>query len=377
MGIIDNFRSKLTITDADTEEVLGISSVDSQCTGLTQLQAAFYGYCPALILCVTRGTDSAAGRFNRIIRNDSKLTKTKKADIFADLVGELLTGKPCWPTQIPDDWQCHYHRRYYAFSIGTFDDKAKEFRLRWPLCYIRQIFDQDPPTPQGLSIQSGAIKDALDNLCVYANKEDTGTGLDWECIVHVALLIRCAHSVLMDAALPLELGRFPTSERHVKHIVMPSNITNMIQARDYICRTIVNGLHDKPTVMLFTPSASGLNTLDGFLVFSPGSVVLADAVRQGQAIFDTMRGTWILSVKVVGFQCKAGKKTPSKDAPKFVPKAFLLRGDPAAEKCSTTRGWEFYSREQILNLLGWSLAPFLPAEISSQIENDAKADHRL
>lgn len=78
---------------------------------------------------------------------------------------------------------------------------------------------------------------------------------------------------------------------------------------------------------------------------------------------------WNCGIKVVGFQCTAGKETPNKDAPKFVHKAFLLRGIPA-RKGNTLRGWEFYSREKILDLLGWSLAPLLPAEISSQIVND-------
>eukprot|EP01031_Cornospumella_fuschlensis_P034760 gene34760-42091_t len=356
-----------SITQPHCSDISQLQRMHLNCSGLTKLEAALYGYCPALIFCVKLGTVHVGDRFNMLIKNENNLTDPLSAKLFADLVGELITGKPYWPTQVPGNLQCHEHRRYYALSVGTFDENEKAFRLRWPLCYIKQIFKNVPPSaiPQDKSIHDGAIKNVLDKVSILAQQTDTG--LEWEHIVHTALLIRFTHSVLTGAELPLNLGKFTTSERHVKHIIMPPAVTNMIEARDYISETLMNKLNNKPTVILFTPSAGGLNTLDGFAVYTPGANALLAAIRAGEK-FDISNGDWMTDVKLVGFQCKAGKKTPSKDAPKFVHKAFLLRGEPV-EKSKQIRGWEFYSRTQILDLLGWSLAPFLPAEISLQVAN--------
>eukprot|EP01031_Cornospumella_fuschlensis_P028518 gene28518-34427_t len=338
-----NNRGCFSIVQPHCSDISELRRMHRNCSDVSKLEAALYGYCPALIFGVKLGTVSVGDRFNMLIKSGNSLISECIAEIFADLVGELLSGKPRWPTQIPGNLQCHEHRRYYALSIGTFDENEREFRLRWPLCYINQIFKYVPPSaiPLDKSIHDGAIKNVLDKVFMLAQQKDD-TGLEWEHIVHAALLIRFTHSVLTGAELPLNLGKFTTSERHVKHVIMPPAVTNMIEARDYISETLINEQVER--------QARGANAL------------LA-AIRAGEK-FDISNGDWMTDVKLVGFQCKAGKKTPSKDAPKFfVHKAFLLRGEPV-EKSKLIKGWEFYSHMQILDLLGWSLAPFLPAAIS-------------
>lgn len=351
---VKNFMANLSnggnfaISQPYSTDLAQLQMMHDTCSGLTAIEAAFYGYCPALIFSGKAHSIIASEKFRS--SSPYRVDKVHSFDVVCDLIAELRTGDPRWGVQEIGNNKCAEHRRYYAFcSVST--DQSGSLRIRWPLCYLLEIFRTLPNlTKPGYSISSEAVANILDNLS--SSGQQTNTGLDWELVVQAALMLQFADTVLNNAPLPLELGAPQHWPLHARHIKFPPRVHTLMEAKLFISELLQKTTG--PTLFLITPAAGDLNVLDGFAVYTPGT--------------DNMRGRpknhagWRPGIVVHGFQCNAGREIPTKAAPPMTHKSFLVRGKPAMEH-SLMRNWECLSRKQTMKLLGWSLEPFMPAEL--------------
>lgn len=205
-------------------------------------------------------------------------------------------------------------------------------RIQWPICYIKCIlglFEQTEVTR--------FILDECDKLVVQASS--TESGKDWECIIDIALGFRCLYQQFHGSESPFDLVPLAVKP-NVFAITLPDDVQSIISAKKYISKL------DKasfPALVLATPTYSKFPIVDGFVAY-----------------FETKK------VLICGYQAKLGEGLPKTnfDKKQGIDRGIILQGD-ASGNSNGHKGWEHWNKEQVQQLLGYSLKDLYPADWSS------------
>jgi hypothetical protein len=223
--------------------------------------------------------------------------------------------------------------------------------IKWPICYIKCIL--------GLFVETDATRFILDE-CIHLESQasKTGGGLDWECIINIALGFRCLHAKFFDGSgSPFNI--VPDGENpRVLAITLPDDIRSIEVAKKYILRFVVSSIPMTiPALVLATPAYSSFPIVDGFVAYISSSEKIA----------------------LYGYQAKLGKGLPNKilrNNTQGLGKGILLQGEaPYIDDKPFFKGWEHWNKEQVQVLLGSSLMDLYP-ENWPQPPNAAAAEEQ-
>jgi len=231
--------------------------------------------------------------------------------IQSDFVAELLDGKA----------------RLHEFDMFSCVDA--DGKHMFPVVYINCIIDS-----MRISISKG-VKVVFELLESYSGQ--SGTGKDWECIVLLALLLRCYSA---------------TNERYsLFNSVTLHNLKDVVfLLLPDICTTLEHAQN------LLSTEATGMESC----------VIIAYPTYSKFPLYDIMllvRGSG--SDKYVGIQVKLGKGYPVGDIP--VPAdwnggSFWVRGNAPESSHTIRSGWIYLDRNELVDFLGYSLGTLYPAE---------------
>lgn len=285
-----------------------------RCAALTRAEVALYGGIPSLIYSVkARGENTPEERFRRV---KLKIPKNKKRFVQR-LVSELLDGDPCLESSAKG-------YMFYMFASFTQHDK-----VRWPLCYVKCILKHCE--------QTEPIRELLDSIqeleCVASQEE---TGLDWEAILKISLILRCLASHMLGAQGPFKISA-TGAKPGVLCRQIPDNIRTVKRAHAFIRETLKGCI--EPTLLVCTPAYSSFPTYDGFIGFTAGGA-------NAKAVVD-------------GYQVKTTRTYPKVGKNRCLRAAHLLRGKAPASNAQR-RGWNYLSAGDIHDLLDFSLGPLCP-----------------
>ena len=362
-----------------------LRAMSNECANVTALDVAFYGGIPPLIYCVKMfqlcyedryrygGTPRAMtnlrdrcyyGTEGSIEDSTGELSKKFALLLYSRLIGEFVTGSPCWASVSVLTPDAELHRMFYQFSYMTASGQ-----LIWPLCYMRCILEE-MWVDQYNSFREAhwALLSLLERLAkqVTAGQSDK-KGKGWELVLQIGILLNCIDCYLnqrveyplSEASRPFSL--VPAGTRsEVGYLELSPNIKTADGAWAYILEKLEE--YDEPTIILVVPMHAAFPMYDMFLVYTPGTTAAAAAsepgpVADGQAL-DT------LYVRVAGIQTtkrRKGMKQPIPGIPAFVNSGSYLAHGHSGKRARGTSppppGWMSLSEVEVQRLLGFSLAP--------------------
>jgi len=163
------------------------------------------------------------------------------------------------------------------------------------------------------------------DLSVLAGR--TQTGMDWEIIVQIAILLRCIGHPQGVVDVPF-LGRCVVLEISCETI--PVEYTTLADVHVFIS----NGVNSLAvgTILYLTPQYAKFPDYDLFLVYKA-----------------TNRLTRVKLIR--GY--------PKHPVPTWIEKAFLIRGN-APERPHLKDEWIYLNKDEMMSLLGVSMAPLYP-----------------
>jgi len=301
-----------------------------ECSGLTGHEATIYGGIPALIYSALRNAGFFPGaRFNNTMQKFVQKFPGKTRDNL--LLESLLK---LFLQEVFNGTRSHGDPKLRFFD--QFSSIPESGKIRWPLCYLSEILNIFTITGPGV----GGIIEEVYKLCkreipAFASSM-AKTGLDWQSVVDVAVLLRALKALLWKSEHPLAPSLFEVQS--IEFVQMPDDHTSLEQGQQFIAN-----LYQRQPGHLFVVRSSYAKfpLFDGFLV-----AVLPDN-----------------NLKVVtGYQVKLGRHTPRHPVPDWVNGGgVLLRGVAAASSSTRPNGWEFFNEDQIQEFVGYSLAPLYPA----------------
>jgi len=306
------------------------------CASINPATVALYGGIPSLIYAVF-ALDNKTPQ-DRFVDAGLKILEADQEEMLNLFVKAVVEGT-----------RNHELKKFEQFAITTTDGK-----IQWPICYIRCIL--------GLFVQTSITRFILDeclNLATLALI--TGTGLDWENIINIALGFRCLHQVYCGDKSPFDIVPRDVKPKVIA-IRLPDDIESIQKAKDYMLST-VNETADYPALVLAKPTFSGFPIVDGLVAF---------------------HSTPTEEIKIYGYQAKLGSGSP-KNFGKYLglKRGILLQGqapqaagaanedsllamdDAEPEAPKKRSGWEHWTKIQVQDLLGYSLKDLYPADWSS------------
>lgn len=213
---------------------------------------------------------------------------------------------------------------FYEFGIVPGPGK-----IQWPIFYLERLLNL---FPDGKDLN---LTDLINrDLCTYASR--TGSGLDWELIVQVAILLQCLNAKLNNGDGPF--GIVGAGEEVSTIVTLPlfDNVTDVNGANIVLNEFMYSSAIG--TIVVSTPTYSSFPIFDGFVYFKESNQ----------------------NVVKIGYQVKLGRAYPTSDVPDFLHSGVLVRGRPPSK--SGERGsWKYYSDYEIDNLLGASLQGLKPS----------------
>lgn len=209
-------------------------------------------------------------------------------------------------------------------------------KLRWVLCYFASILktlSQHAATTKGNEIISEIKTIANQELPVYAHTVQLG--LDWQCVVDLAILLRALVAVLSEGE-HLLLPGFQVKD--VKLCPMPPEIQTLEAGRAFIQQAIASAAPG--TLLIVRSNFAKYPLFDGFMVY-----VMED----------------IAASIIVGQQTKLGRNLPKKSVPEWVNGGgYVIRGN-ATNQSYCANGWTYCDEASIKNFLGYSLESLYPS----------------
>jgi hypothetical protein len=211
--------------------------------------------------------------------------------------------------------------------LDRFSSAGQIGKSHWPLCFQSAILGFLSTMPVVTQICS-----LIDELGVYSSR--TETGLDWEIIVQVAILLRCVGAYFRDNNPPF-LGR-GCSVRDIECVTIPTENQTLDRAYQFIVdctREVKVG-----TVMYISPQFAKFPDYDGFLLYKE-----SDSRNQ-----------------IIGLQIKLLRGYPKNLPPSWMEAAYLIRGG-APVKAFAKEKWQYLNNNEMKSLLGYSLEPLYPS----------------
>lgn len=169
----------------------------------------------------------------------------------------------------------------------------------------------------------------------YGSK--AGTGLDWETLVQYAVMMRCVYaSKCSDGQGPFDIlpaGGCPD----FCFIPVPAQNRTVDSLIEFVKSKLAQCT--KSTLVMVNSQFAGIPAFDGFVWYHNPT----------------------FAPTIVGYQCKLGKKGTSWNVPASISKGVLIRGLPVDSTFLKHPKWEYYSKTQVVGVLGFSLQPLIPA----------------
>jgi hypothetical protein len=184
------------------------------------------------------------------------------------------------------------------------------------------------------------------DIPVFASMVETG--LDWQSVVDVAVLLRALEALLWKGKHPL-VSSIP-EVKSIKFVPMPDEYRTLEQGQQFIAHL---PQREAGHLYIIRSTYAKFPLFDGFLV-----AVLPTNLKE-----------------VTGYQVKLGRHTPRQAVPNWVNGGgVLIRGLASTSSSSRPNGWKFMSECQIQEFLGYSLDPLYPASWVSGVRAEEMFD---
>jgi hypothetical protein len=324
-------RGFRTVNMSQSFNLEQLKTMSSSCLTLTDTQIQMFSGFPSLILLYKEHSLFAKERFDNAVR---RLAEEEKKKIFnkttyKEFLLSLIDGSQLLSTDF-------FHS--FGSIVSGNDDQRTDPIITYPLCYISRIFHEFLKSDCACSASSASAISQLIELIevnIPGAASTTGTGLGFQFIVELAMLIRGLFAESFRVPHPAN----PEFTAKFGFMPLDSEVETVKQAESFIRSEMK--VRESGSLILFTPQYGSFPDFDGFLV----------AKIQDQ-------------IRVTAFQAKAGDKTPKRKAlPAFINRAILYQGKAPETRRSTTK-WSKPVREQVLNFLGPSLMIFYPDIVS-------------
>jgi hypothetical protein len=288
---------------------------------LTEERAAWLGYIPSLIYCTlnTHGGLTPKERFQQMA---IAIAPNDKREVLKRFIQELLTGT-----------QDSIVSRYYKglMSVG------KNYLVSYPLCYIREIFNQ--------LNSCNAVAMLLQILNKLESHLDARhSGMEWECTVQIAIILRMLDASWLGSSGPFDIATEGINP-DVAFRTLHSECDTVVKASEVIDSIIVQ--YKKPTLIYVDTANARFPQVEGFLVYTNGDQDPTTAKR-------------------VGFQMKKFDVKPRDvmNTDLINGEAFLIRGRVVAKNPrEPRRGWSYMTSVQVRDFLGNSLLLAMPRDM--------------
>ena len=163
----------------------------------------------------------------------------------------------------------------------------------------------------------------------------TESGLDWEIIVQVAIVLRMIQAQFTGSTGAFDLIDIDSCP-NVSILSLSSQCLSLAAARTEIENEIAK--HHGEIVVVATPTYSKFPDFDGFICHRN----IAN------------------DVDITGYQVKLGRTYPKHDKPEWIKHAWLIRGRAPSSR-SVRKGWHYLDEYSIRDLLGSSLQYMYPS----------------
>jgi hypothetical protein len=181
-----------------------------------------------------------------------------------------------------------------------------------------------------------ALISAFKALETYQEAVDIGKW--WEELIAIVLILRCCAASGRSYEGPFGITDVSNASGSlVSFFKFNEEIITLEQARDIINQRIVELTSDSGSFIIFIPSFASFPQFDGFVVFT----------KMGKT-------------KRIGYQCKHGVEGSYGEVPEWLDNAILLRGKAYYNRSSSPRGWEYWNKQQVIELLGVSFEILYP-----------------
>ena len=280
---------------------------------VTPAEVSLYGGIPSLVYSAKTEPRSLQMRFAErglLVRDSQEATVVQ---VLQKFITAVLTGQ-----------QQMYIGSFYEFGVVPAPGE-----IQWPIFYLQQILDL---FPDGRNLK---LADLIErDLTTYASR--TGSGLDWELIVQVAILMQCLDAKVNEGSGPFDIVAsgeqvFRIETFQLAHTVVDAEQANKV-LDDFIYRC------QRGTIVVATPGFVSFPVVDGFVYFKESNE----------------------NVRKIAYQVKLGRAYPADAVPSFLESGILVRGKPPSKSAERGR-WKYHSDSQIDRLLGASLRDLKPA----------------
>ena len=289
---------------------------------LTRCEVALYGGIPGLIRASLEGSFKAQERYDQ---GNVFIAPSEAVGLLKAFVRALRKGD-----------KSNSLFRFFMFSSAFNVGVNMATKLQWPICYIAPILDC-PPFFEVHGI------DSFDQIVVQpliTHAKDVSSGKAWEIVVRAGILINALDASLNSGVrgpfgIAQNLER-PAGKLTVVHFTLPEEVRTIEVALKHV-KLALSGL-GQYVLMVVSFSYGNFPELDGFLWLQCGSVC-----------------------RKFGYQAKMRKGYPGTQPPSELDDCFLVRGD-APSKASYQQGWKYMSRDEVKELLGFSLESLIPSQ---------------
>jgi len=289
---------------------------------LTRCEVALYGGIPGLIRASLEGSFKAQERYDQ---GNVFIAPSEAVGLLKAFVRALRKGD-----------KSNSLFRFFMFSSAFNVGVNMATKLQWPICYIAPILDC-PPFFEVHGI------DSFDQIVVQpliTHAKDVSSGKAWEIVVRAGILINALDASLNSGVrgpfgIAQNLER-PAGKLTVVHFTLPEEVRTIEVALKHV-KLALSGL-GQYVLMVVSFSYGNFPELDGFLWLQCGSVC-----------------------RKFGYQAKMRRGYPDTQPPSELDDCFLVRGD-APSKANYQKGWKYMSRDEVKELLGFSLESLIPSQ---------------
>ena len=218
------------------------------------------------------------------------------------------------------------------------NERRYSVNIRWPPVYIACMLKLMYQVTSK-SVDHQVLGDMLTLLKVdflgQSSRVSSGTG--WEIITKVAILLHCVCA--FERRNNLNIMGIPFGIVTSVQLDRLNGVKTLEEAKAAIEKKM------KPlpvgAVVLCYPSFSGFPLVDAILVYKESSE----------------------NLEIVGIQGKLDNSYTTSDVPEWFTHAVLIQGNPPKERRESgiRKQWKNLTLEEVLDLLGFSLAPLIPA----------------
>lgn len=302
------------------------------CSALTGHEATICGGIPALIFSALKNPNFPGARFDQAMK---KFTQEFPATITdQNLLYSLLKRFLR---------ELFYGARNHGEPLLRFFDQFSSIpeadKVRWPLCYLSEILKIFRILV--LVLVTSGVGHVIDEIYKISRKDIpvfasmVETGLDWQSVVDVAVLLRALEALLWKRGHPLVPSLFEV--KSIEFVPMPDEYRTLEQGQQFIMNLPPR---EPGHLYVIRSTYAKFPLFDGFLV-----AVLGTNLKE-----------------LTGYQVKLGRHTPRLSVPNWVNGGgVLICGLASTSSSIRPTGWKFMSECQIQEFLGYSLDPLYPA----------------